>query len=380
MKFRKLIAAFMAAMMIVFSMSVAFAEEDLGEQILDEDDIVENADVFQVMLYAMGDKDWKWASTWSDFSEYGLSYIENGDINTLLASKTENDQGIGRLGVKFGLKDDVVKAMDDDDEYIVKAQFAFASKEGDYEWYSDVSYFTFTKKNNSSKDDELLIEDFATFEDLAEVGDFEFAAVIETLDEMPEEVENAEMFGAQFFVMGDKTWNWQSVGSDFDKYGQILEFGDAEEMANTSQGEEDEGIAALGVQFYCKDDAKALIKQGATIKAKVVYSISSDNDYDFLSDVIEVEFKKGATEISMDLADILTYEDLAELGDIVFAAQIADIEIIMPEEEATPDNAEKDDNADKNASRTGDSTQVAVLSVLALISLGGVFAVKKAKR
>ena len=380
MKFRKLIAAFMAAMMIVFSMSVAFAEEDLGEQILDEDDVVENADVFQAMFYVMGDKDWKWASTWSDFSEYGISYIENGDINTLLASKTENDTGIGRLGVKFGLKDDVVKAMDDDDEYIVKAQFALASKDGHYEWYSPVSYFTFNKKNNASEDTELLIEDFETFEELAEIGDFEFMGAIETLDEMPEEVENAEMFGAQFFVMGDKTWNWQSFGNEFSKYGQILEYGNAEEMADASQGDEEEGIAALGVQFYCTDDAKALIKQGATIKAKVMFGISSENDYDFISDVIEVEFKKGATEFSKDLTDIQTYEDLAELGDVVFIAEIADIEIIMPEEEATPDNAEKADNTDKNASRTGDSTQVAVLAVLALISLGGVFAVKKAKR
>ena len=63
----------------------------------------------------------------------------------------------------------------------------------------------------------------------------------------------AENFGAKFYVMGNGSWNWQSVETKFNADGKLTLTGNAKDLAEASKGN-DATIGDAGIQLYMGDD------------------------------------------------------------------------------------------------------------------------------
>lgn len=140
----------------------------------------------------------------------------------------------------------------------------------------------------------------------------------------------AENFGAQVYVMGNGSWNWQSVDTKFSADGKLTLTGNAKDLAEASKGS-DATIGDAGIQFYMGDDVT--LAEGETVTATVEYKITGEGDYE-KSGSVAIDFggknDKGET-ITNTTASLFGYDsnwaDFEAIGDFTLEATIADVQV-----------------------------------------------------
>ena len=140
----------------------------------------------------------------------------------------------------------------------------------------------------------------------------------------------AENFGAQFYVMGNGSWNWQCVDTKFNADGKLTLTGNAKDLAEASKGN-DATIGDAGIQFYMGDDVT--LAEGETVTATVNYTITGEGDYE-KSGSVAIDFggkdNKGET-ITKTNASLFgngsDWADFENIGDFTLEATIADVQV-----------------------------------------------------
>lgn len=140
----------------------------------------------------------------------------------------------------------------------------------------------------------------------------------------------AENFGAQVYVMGNGSWNWQSVDTKFSADGKLTLTGNAKDLAEASKGS-DATICDAGIQFYMGDDVT--LADGETVTATVEYKLTGEGDYE-KSGSVAIDFGGRDSQgkiITNTTASLFGYDsnwaDFEAIGDFTLEATIADVQV-----------------------------------------------------
>ena len=140
-------------------------------------------------------------------------------------------------------------------------------------------------------------------------------------------------FGTQFFVMGNKTWNWQSVSGTLDDNGNFVISGNAAELADASRSDSDTAVGSSGFQLFLDNPSDYEI--GTVIHANCRLTVENEGDAVF-PEPIEQEMHISINDFNegtyyIDNIELFGYgadwADLEKLGEFTVTAELSGIEV-----------------------------------------------------
>ncbi len=274
--------------------------------------------------------------SWENWSDKGAMFDENGHLEFTCTAKEladislPNGENVGKAGFQLNVLNNNG----------VATEFS----EGDYAAF-DLEYDVSFEKNPDKRDQTLTVvenpwsdgfsatkeidlynNDYDIDEFVRENGIFTVSADISDL--ISETGISPEDISLYYYVMGNKNWNWVSVGGKFDKNGHVEFSGKAMDLIDQSFKEDDTAIGRAGLQLSIEnaDDYKL----GDNVSFNFSYNIETAKDPDQRDVNIKVTnnpYGDGfAANYMKDLVSYESKETFADTyGDFTITADISDL-------------------------------------------------------
>ena len=212
---------------------------DISNLVTETDTTFENV---HICLYMMGNSDWHWVEVGADFDENGHAEFTGNAYDLIQESFTENDSYIGRAGIQICLynADDLQLGdevsfdldMNIDSNY---RDYTLTVQENQYgEGYTAAT--SVELMNNGSV--ESAGDQFGNFTVYADASDLVSSCGV-----------SYEDLYISFYLMGNATWQWVSVGDYFDASGHAEFSGNIYDLIQESFSDTDTSVGAAGIQL-----------------------------------------------------------------------------------------------------------------------------------
>lgn len=212
---------------------------DISNLVTETDTTFENV---HICLYMMGNRDWHWVEVGADFDENGHAEFTGNAYDLIQESFTENDSYIGRAGIQICLynADDLQLGDEvsfDLDMNIDSNYRDYTLTVRDYE-YGDGYTATAERQILSNDSIEYAGNEFGNFTFYADASDLISNCGI-----------SYEDLYISFYLMGNATWQWVSVGDYFDASGHAEFSGNIYDLIQESFSDTDTSVGAAGIQL-----------------------------------------------------------------------------------------------------------------------------------
>lgn len=212
---------------------------DISNLVTETDTTFENV---HICLYMMGNRDWHWVEVGADFDENGHAEFTGNAYDLIQESFTENDSYIGRAGIQICLynADDLQLGDEvsfDLDMNIDSNYRDYRLTVRDYE-YGDGYTATAERQILSNDSIEYAGNEFGNFTVYADASDLISNCGI-----------SYEDLYISFYLMGNATWQWVSVGDYFDASGHAEFSGNIYDLIQESFSDTDTSVGAAGIQL-----------------------------------------------------------------------------------------------------------------------------------